>query len=1713
MIVKEGTWISMISFRPVKTRVYRGINANERFGQSIVNKYIFNSKPYLGMLNLLFLEPVIEHADDHKQNLYNFMVMLRMQLEQQQRNKENNLFASRPFLYQMLEKILIRQSVYSSELKAYGNYITSLNINRINKNTSFSYDFPTQKAQFNRSSTALIQEQTSIAKAFARIIVNPVVSIETAAARLDHQQIAQYRKPLIESIWMHRIVTHMTSKNMAPLIKQLYQTVDKTKHMQSMSSVVRMIMSEHSLKQVYEFGVHHDIFPSSSQQQWYNESISLIHNNDNGIEQIQTSNLIQDVRNMDFIHNFRRSLLETIWNNQMSMRKQTLVADAQLRYITSHQIYSSKVTSPEDEGLPIVKSIVLKPSELSTLDVQKMTMYSTWPNQNWVTRVERSNTYSDPIIHKNRSMLSSFHSRRVVDVFNQSFVVEQLDAHRTIVNQLFEYGIEINKPIELVNAASTPVHEKDIVEVVKSLTVVNNRASHIINDTLARIVRTPSTMNDSKPIRDLSIIKQYKRQLAHSIWVDRLLQHSQHSQHSKHSQHTIHEKQEYSTTIRLRNQHMLRATRETSSVDMFVLSTIEDQLHINQRAIKYMEEHGIHSQPASSSMDHLVISIHSLNNAAKQYKRQLADSIWHSRMVHTQLIQSHEHMPDVSALDIWPSATINHHNRDMLMLSNTKAIISTSASIFDRQIIQETLVTNQKAAAYLLEYGMDMRKPIPLITPIVVDNDSRIIDVVKSITSIVNRVTIETNEFNDNSLYNQPNTTSTIQRIHSNEIDIETLSKQYKRQLADSIWLSRITADQYVHALEQSIDPTANITRRNYRMLTRTYTTTMVPDTIFNHYRIAEQLRSNERASNYLAEHGVEISKPVPLSNLLAGTSHSKEVSEIVKSVTSYFNKSSYETNRAHFVQLVEANQTNQTNRLNYNMSTIESQTFVKQYKRQLSESVWLTMMNDNNYSEHISEYNRLDQHRSLHQFKSIIAATNAAKLFSNSIFDHQYVLNLVKANQQAMAYMVEYGMQVNKPVEFMMPTDNNHAVYEVLDIVKSLTSIVNKSSSESNMTSLISNHIQARRSTSLARNEQASRDQLLSSQYNRRLSDSVLISKMMNISQEQYNEHNLNTTSRINRRNKRILHKSISTISTEIFDQKIVEERLQANRRAMNYFMDIGASIEKPVQLVSPTPDLEPDFIQDVVKAITRIEFGNTTMTKSINKYVVQQYRRQLTESIWLKQINEQSSNYSSSRRQTASEEQNVSQRLHDTKNHKVNRLSRTNRMVTQMSIVNNVTDLFNHQVVEQRLQHNKIAIEHLHKQGITMNSTAKLLLPNQLRDLTQPVSDVVKAVTQIVAALPATNKVSSNKVIPIDVLRQYRKQLTHSITSEQRELVELKLNKWLQHSVRMKANNPIIQALHQKVSGSVFDSMLIDERIFRDMISIRQSSNVTNHSLDQRTEAFISWLLPKTIAFSNELAALSTSVNTSSTTTKTENSNRTNNRSLLRRLQLIRSQYHQMDAESLETVRAYTTTLFSSKELDYLSHAISDAPMSSHRQLGGSHHIPSMSLMHSKVTWLQGFVEHLVKTTTFSKSNNDRLRSKKIESMNKIKLQSPQPLLIVPDLDVSPLRFNENQSVSNAQPASLIHSSPTVTLDTLNEELTYRMDQEASMDYLIPKPAAPEPSMDQVVQPVNMDIQVNQDKVVINPLDNIDMTELVDKLYSEIERKMTFERQRRGF
>jgi hypothetical protein len=1903
----------MISFRPVKTRVYRGINANERFGQSIANKYIFNSKPYLGMLNLLFLEPVIEQADDQKQNMYNFMVMLRMQLEQQQRNKENNLFASRPFLYQMLEKILIRQSVYSSELKAYGNYITTLNVNRVNKNTNLSYQIPSQRAQFGRSFTALPQEQASIAKVFARIIVNPEVSIGTTAARLDHQQISQYRKPLIESIWMHRIAAHMLNKNMVPQIKQLYRTVDHTKHKQSMSSIERMIMSEHTLKQVYEFGVHHDIFPSGSQQQWYNESLSLIHNHDNGIEQIQASSWKQDVRNMDFIHNYRKSLIDTIWNNHITLRKQTLLADSQLRNMKLHQINSSQVTLFEEEVLPVVKSIVLKPADLSTLEVQKMTMHSTWLNQNSGMGVERSTTYSDPIIHKNRSMLSSVHSSRVEDVFDQSFVLERLNAHRTIENQLFEYGIEIKKPIELVNAKSTPVNEMDIVEVVKSLTVVSNRASHILTDTVTNIVRTHSSMNDSITIQDLSIIKQYKRQLAHSIWTDRMLQHSQHA---------IHEKQDYSTTIKLSNQRMLRrATRETSGVDMFVLSSIEDQLRINRTAITYMAEHGvlidhtrrldqavqlttpnveqaeqtdmvdivksittitnrnlarslthtqsIHSLSVSPSTDHVVISINSLTTIAKQYKRQLADSIWHSRMAHTQHLQSHEQLRDVSALFIPPLTTINYHNRHMLTLSNAKAIISTSASIFDQQIVQEQLITNQKAIAYILEYGMDMSKPIPLITPNAVNdhNESRAIDVVKSITSIFNRVTIETNEYIDNSLYNQPNATTSIQRLRSSEIEIkmlskqykrqladsiwhsrmvhtqliqsheqlqdvpaqfiprlttinrhnrqmltlsntqailssstsifdqrrvqeqlitnhkaaayileygmdmskpiplitpnavndhnesrvtdvvksitsifnrvtietneyndhslnnqphttltiqrirsdelETLFKQYKRQLADSIWLSRITASHYVQALEQSKDSIDNITRKNYRMLTRTSSTTETPVTIFNQYRIAEQLRSNERAVKYLVDHGVEISKPVQLTNLSAVNSHSSETNEIVKSVTSYFNKRSSETTRVNIDQL------NQTNRVNYHMSTMESQDFVKRYKRQLSESVWLTMMNDNNDLEHISENNTIDQHRSLHQFKSLFAVSNTEKLITSSIFDHQYVINLLNSNQRAMAYMVEYGVQVSKPVEFIMPNEDNHTENNVLDIVKSLTSIVNKSSSETNISSLISNHIQSRSTTSWNRNELASRDQQLSTQYNRRLSDSVLISKMIDISQEQYNEQNLDTTSRINRRNRRILHRSISSISTEIFDNKIVEERLHANRRAMNYLMDIGASIEKPVQLVSPAPDLEPDFIQDVVKAITRIEFGNTTMTKSINKYLIQQYRRQLTESIWLKQIQEHSMNSSSSRRRTSFEEQNVNQRLYDTKDHNLNRISRTNRMVTQQSIANNVIDLFNQQVVEQRLHHHNVAIKHLQELGITMNSSADLLLPNQLRDLAQPVNDVVKAVTQIVAALPAMNKVSSNKVIPIEVLRQYRKQLTHSITSDQHESVELKLNKWLQHAVRMKVNNPIIQALHQKVSGSVFDSMLIDERIFRDMIAIRQSSNVTNHSIDQRTEAFISWLLPKTVASSNGTTALSTLVNTSSATTLTENTNRTNNRSIVRRLQLIRSQYHQMDAQSLETVRAYTSTLFSSKELDYLSHAISDAPTSLKRQLGVSHHIPSVSLMHSKVTWLQGFVEHLVKTTTFSKSNNDRLISKKIESMNKIKHQSTQPLLIVPDVDVTPLRLNQNQPVSASQPVSLIHSSPSVTLDTLNEELTYRMDQEASMDYLVPKPAAPEPSTEQVVHPVNMDIQVNQDKVVINPLDNIDMTELVDKLYSEIERKMTFERQRRGF
>src|SRR5690554_2524842 len=123
----------MISFQPVKTRTFRGLNAYERFGQSIKNKYKFNSKPYLGMLNLLFLEPVVENIEDQKQNLYNFMTLLRIQIEKQQHNKKHNLFVSSPFLYRMLDKIVIKQSSYGSELKTYRNYISQLNINGINQ--------------------------------------------------------------------------------------------------------------------------------------------------------------------------------------------------------------------------------------------------------------------------------------------------------------------------------------------------------------------------------------------------------------------------------------------------------------------------------------------------------------------------------------------------------------------------------------------------------------------------------------------------------------------------------------------------------------------------------------------------------------------------------------------------------------------------------------------------------------------------------------------------------------------------------------------------------------------------------------------------------------------------------------------------------------------------------------------------------------------------------------------------------------------------------------------------------------------------------------------------------------------------------------------------------------------------------------------------------------------------------------------------------------------------------------------------------------------------------------------------------------------------------------------------------------------------------------------------------------------------------------------
>ncbi|MEX1030867.1 MAG: hypothetical protein WDZ91_12615 [Paenibacillaceae bacterium] len=1692
MIVKEGTWISMISFQPFKTRTFRGINAYERFGQSIVNKYVFNSKPYLGMLNLLFLEPADEHVEDHKQNLYNFMVLLRMQLEKQQHNKEYNLFASRPFLYTMLEKILIKQSLYGSELKAYRNYITLLNVNGVNESPVVTHN-PTKKVQFIRTSTQFINEQTSIAKAFARITVSPDASIGQTTARMDHQLIYQYRKPLIESIWMNRITSHTTDMKLTSLVNKLYRATEDNQLLHSMNSVERIVLNQRILKQVYAYGRQHDVLEFDAEQQWFEQTEPLIHHNDEyeqihstlrqnvtratarieaniQFERRRTSTIRtpQDHLRTEFIRNYRRPLTQTIWNDQISKSKQT------------------------------------QESTLSTLTATE----SVWLNQNSENIVEQFSSNTSQLMRKNKGMISQTNRFRIYDIFDQSFVEEILKSNRRTVNYLVEQGIQINKPVELYNLAQTPNSEMDMLEVVKSLIVVANRIANVTNE--------------SETIIDKSVTKQYKRQLSDSIWMNRILQQSQ---------SPYQEKQDYSTTVKLRNQRILHVTNQSVTSDLFDLKTIEERLQTNRRAVTYMVDNGIHidkpvqmttSNPTqidqseeidivkslttiinrntnrssiketanTSTTDKYALTVEELNLASKHYRRQLADSIWISRMINRQEIQSYVHPQDYTS-------NITRSNHRMLTRTRTSTSSAGTASIFDQQMVIEQLMSNHKAISYMLDYGIEISNPLPLTVPTpIADHTSEVLEVVKSLTSIVNRATTVTGLSNDTIITNRSRMTSTHYDELSSEMNI--LSKQYKRQLADSIWISRMRDSQRIQTLEQPHDHTTTITRRNYRMLTRKKNTAAATTVaaIFDQQNIVEKLSSNQRAIKFLLDYGVEISKPVQLTVPSPNVDHTSEVIEVVKSLTSFFNRATAVTNTTNVSRM---------DHVNYDVLSMESQTISKQYKRQLSDSVWISRMIDKSYAELLEQ--QLDHlmtiaqsnHRMLIRTTSTSTSTSKATIKA-SIFDYQHVIETLKSNRKAIEYLADYGVEISKPTKLIISNQAEVNFVDVQDVVKSLTRIVNRASQETSIPSLANTTNIAPRSFNIKHGELLSESQSISKQYNRRLSDSVWISKILDVSQAQFTEQNTNSSTRISRRNKRILHKSIVSITAEIFDQKLVEERVQANRKALNYLIDLGIPIEKPVQLVTPSPNMEPEFIQDVVKAISKIEFGNSMMTKSINKYFVQQYRRQLTESIWMKQIHEQTSY--TARKKTTLEEQNIDSFLSENYLQKMNR---TNKRITHQTLATNVTDMFNNRIVEQRLQHNKIAVQHLQELGITMNSSVDLLLPNQLRDLTEPVNDVVKAVTRIVAALPSLNREKTNKVIPIEVLRQYRRQLTDSVTMEHHESVDLRVNKSMQHSLRMKVNNPIIQALHQKVSGSVFDPIIIDERIFRDIVTTRRSSNLSNHTIEQRTDALLSWLLPKSNGTVMVPSAMIPTV-----IQQTENNNRMSNRSILRRLQLIRSNYHQMDSHTLETVQAYTSSLFTSTEIDYLNHTISGIPHTHHRTIGRKNNNPSVNLMNTKITWLQGIVDHLVKSTTISNIGSDRLTTEKRKLSKEHMLTNLQPLFVVPDSSVTQ---GQSQTTTTAQPISLIHSSPAIALDKLNDELTHRIDTEASLDYLIPKPAVTPSPPEPTIQPVDLDIHVEQDKVAINPMNNIDMTELVDRIYSEIERKMTFERQRRGF
>lgn len=1780
----------MISFKPTKNRAFRGSNSYERFGQSILNKYQFSSKPYLGMLNLLFLDTANEHSEDSQAQLYNFIVQLRLQLERQQHNKENNLSASSPFLYKMLERILIRQSLQGSELRSYRRYITHLNINDINRIPEF-IRIPSKKPQVSHPIMGDPTDLGIVSKAVASIFVNPArLQLDRSTIPVDHQLNDHYRKPLIESIWLKRITRMNSDSKLLPLVNKLYRHTENYQPLHTMNAVERIVLNNQILQQVYEYGIRQDVIKAKA----YIETKVLT-----GRLRTSTNPNMLDQQKLSFIHNYRRQLTQDFWHNQVMISSQRLMRsqksyhhasenwrtgltkvnyrmkhtnfeassifdykmiaarlyDTQqaftflttkgihdeienrqennssvsidiikskariventtdyvkaakarvisksvevqktiskyrkdltqtiwkmhgrnvkithesanvfdvkwikqkvshnhevIRYLQDTNTHDATLaigTGLDYDVLTVVKSLVLssidtsvqnehndqRVSIRSSQDVNNRQVLMSYRRQlsetllnKQVTNeyVDHTTTYSTLLASKNKRMFPKLSRFPIGDIFDtrqiertlvQKDIAFQYLRENDIELLMRDSNIQLQKPVQLTLSQETLESSLDMTEIIKSLTTVVDRKLRLDNAAAASVRHSISRISDVSYLR-----KQYHRQLVDSIWSKQLQENQQSS--------------------------LINRTMSTSIFDQ---AHIVERLRANREVIQYLAERG---NQASKTVE-LSYSSVSLVNSVDMTSVVKSRSLEINRDLNvdrTSMIDRTSNTAgSTSTLTEMTNDITAHTNEELVVTRNAMKIRkqyhrqlsdsiwliqmfasqiveqTASTNIFDLKFIEERLHNNHNVIAHMTKYGMKINKSVEIPYSIGSDVHSEdVTGVTKSLTSLVNR---SSNRIMDEAVV-----------VISNA---KTIKKHYHRQLAESIWNTRmIDKLQSSQLIEQS-------------------TTT----NIFDQQFIKERLLTNRRAMSYMIESGVTIHQAAELTQPIENTHDQADVLNIVKSLT----------------RIIDRNTKEDTISTINRRDMIESVQLVsKQYRRQLAESVWISSMIDTRKLETLPKSSiELLKANSATISRRNQRMMNFSKVSATtSIFDYQIVVDRLISNQKQIDYMIDSGVNMKNPVTRTNPSQvSNHSI-EVLDIVKSLTTMNNRSSIEANF------NIEDNRSIV---NETARTIK----QFKRRLSDSIWMSKMLETSQSYISEQQSNYSTRIARRNKRILHKTITTVSSEVFDQKVIEERMNANRRALKYMLDYGAPIHREVELVTPRPNMEPDQIQEVVSAVTKIEFGHSTIRNSLNKLFIQQYRRQLSESIWIKQIQENT--LSSSKMRIAYSQRDMETFLTD---NYLQKIEEVNNRITHRSLGTKTTDIFNNRLVEQRLQHNKIAVQHLQELGISMNSPTDLL---QLRQ-TPPVIDVVRAVSLIVAQNPSSLKdTRNNNVVPLGVLRQYRKQLTDSITTERLILHEIRSYKLRQQSTRVKVTNPIVQVLHQKVSGSVFDPIVMNERIYRDIESVRRSSHISNHSIEQRREALLSWLLPK-----SSPAEAYTDFNTI-----IEN-RRTSRRPLLRRLEMIRTNHHQLDTSTLETIRAYTTSLFSSAEIDYLNNTISGNSPPDHRLSQAKHNIYSANLMNTKLTLLQGVVDHLAKSTTVSHIGLERLTTDKQRLIRKQLQTSLQHLLIVPEQIV------QSRDSAKDQPISFVHSSPSATLDTLNDEWTHRIDREASLDYLIPKPAAVEAPPAPTIKPVEFDVQVDHDKLAINPLNNIDMTELVDKLYSEIERKMAFEQQRRGF